>query len=362
MPNCYLENYNLSFPEILQSLVISEYGLRHMTLANSQNQYKWGHRTIALLEFCPIVGIVATAIEALIGKQFKKSVSLSQPISQTLSVKPLPVMSFSSSILPQNPPIPPPPQPMPIFQEWLFKGSQANGTGKVLTSKAEAIRVSLDSCGVAGIHFNKDKISDFIEGGTCSAMSLEFLNSYFKIRKECSILPEQRSEILLERVKQLGNFFASSSEEMRNRQTAYNTIEVDKLDPEIDYSKNKIQALANYHFLNIDHCSKEIDVSTLTNENELEPEIEALPHGAFLLRILEAADNEKLETHGHSLVYIKEQDLGLFYDPNYGVRNLTSSGHSKVLFNGFQDCFQTFKINKARFYRLQPQESEAQFV
>ena len=82
------------------------------------------------------------------------------------------------------------------------------------------------------------------------------------------------------------------------------------------------------------------------------------PEGIFLIRILKPADNEKLEDHGHSLVYIKENGLGLFYDPNEGVRNLASSEHSQVLLAGFKSCFQSFKIHKARFYRLHPVEIE----
>lgn len=66
--NYLLSNYKLSTKEIIQSAFISEYGLRHLELAKEGS--KWGHRIIAMIELCPILGIVASIIERLVAQCF----------------------------------------------------------------------------------------------------------------------------------------------------------------------------------------------------------------------------------------------------------------------------------------------------
>ncbi len=334
MNNYLLNNYNLSKWEVLQSLFVSEYGLRHLAHSKTQSQYKWGHRIIAAIELCPVIGLIASIIEGLIARCIR---------SNNIEAPSHPKSPSQTSLI-RN-------------RQWLFKGAQTGCTGAVLIAKVESIRAKLDIERSIGIQFNQEKIIDFLEGGTCTAMSLEFLDSYFNAKKINIKKPGDRSGMLLDHLVKLNQKFSSSSEEMRNRQAAYNTIEVQldsSLGDPVDYSKNKIQSLANYHSFVIDYSSSEIDINKLDHEAELSKEVEALPEGAFLVRILKPADNEKLEEHGHSLVYIKEHGLGLFYDPNYGARNLSSSEHPKILFEGFKSCFQSFGVSKARFYRFQP--------
>lgn len=318
MRNYALDNYKLSSSELLQSLFVSEYGLRHWALSNKQTSHKWGHRIIAVIELCPVIGLIATVIEALV-------VSCICPNKAKLSSQ---------------------------KREWLFLGSQVGCNGPVSVAKVEAIRAKLDARRSTGIQFNPKKTGPILLGGTCTAMALEFLELYFKARKISIKQPDAQSDMLVHRLIKLGPKFSSSSQKMRNRQAAYNTIEVQSNDSTIDYSKNKVQSLANYHSFVIDYSSSVIDIER-ADECSIVKEVDALPEGAFFIRILKSENNEKLESSGHSLVYIKEGGLGLFFDPNYGVRNLTSSGHSKILFEGLKDCFRSFKVNQARFYRLQ---------
>lgn len=314
MPNYLLDNYNLTKLEVLKSFVVSEYGLRHLAQAKTQTQHKWGHRIIAAIELCPIVGLIATLIEAIVARCIK---------------------SYSPQSIPQ--------------EKWLFKGSQASCLGQVSVSKVESIRAKLDSQSPLSICFNREKITDSLKGGTCTAMSLEFLEEYFK-SKEANLKKDNFQSKMVESIIKFAPKFFNSCEEMRNRQAAFNTIEVKKLNYEVDYSKNKVQALANYHSFVIDYASNEIETDKLTNEHD----IHSLPEGSFLIRILKPANNEKLEEHGHSLVYIKEHGIGIFYDPNFGVKNLSPSEHQVTLFENFKTNLNTFQVNKVRFYRLQP--------
>lgn len=330
MNNFILKDYNLSYIQIFQSLFISEYGLRHLSESGLNEQQKWGHRIIAVIELCPLIGLVATVIEAVVVKYIQPYAPISPLVQQP------PVISN-------------------LKRKWLFKGTQSGCDGDVSLAKVESIRAKLNQQSAPGIKFNSTKVSDYIKGGTCTAMSLEFLDSFFKIQQACIQNSNPQSEIWANRISQIGSKFALSSREMRTRQAAYNTIEVRKVDSEIDldYSRNKIQSLANYHSLKIDYASDEIDIQQINEENELSSSIDTLPDGAFLIRILKLAHNEKLEERGHSLVYIKEKGFGCFYDPNYGARNLLLSEHSSVLFEGFKRCFQNFGIDKVRLYRLQ---------
>lgn len=244
---------------------------------------------------------------------------------------------------------------------YLFRGTQAGCQGSVTIEKVEAIRARLEAEAAFGITFNSSKVKDTVEGGACSAMSLDFIDSYFKTKSICKEEPNYRSSLLLEKIRLNGTLFAKSSQQMKDLQAAFNTIEVLPSETPIDYSKNKVQSLANYYFLEINHSSKEIDTSTISNTQDIAKEVDELPKGVFLIRIIKPEDNDKLETQGHSMVFIKEEGVCLFYDPNFGVRDLSSDDDpSKALFNNFKLCLQTFKISKARFYQVQPSEEYTQ--
>lgn len=240
---------------------------------------------------------------------------------------------------------------------YVFRGSQDGCAGVVNPVKAKAVWKTLQGRRPNGIEFNEQKLDISIKGGTCTAMSLEFLDSYFKEKKLYQLQSDQKSDGLLHHIRQLGKNFGTSSDEMRDRQMAFNSIEVKKTDDTLDYSQNKVQALANYHLFKIDHSSEEIDTGEEFDKSRFKEKFDNLPEGAFFVRILKPEDNEKLEEHGHSLVYIKEQGLHLLYDPNSGLKNLSASddGPFRVVCKSFKKCFEDFEINKARFYRLRPQ-------
>ncbi len=322
--NYLLANYNLSKYELLQSVFISEYGLRHWAHSKKQTPYKWGHKMIAVIELCPLIGLIATIIEGLIASCIAhKEFESPSRISLTK-------------------------------QQWLFKGNQAGCNGPVVVSNAEKVFAKLNTQPSRGIKFNQSKILSFINGGTCTAMSLDFLESYFRGKNISIREADAQSNRLVNYLMEIGSNFASSSQEMRDRQAAYNTIEVELSGDDIDYSKNKVQSLANYHAFDIADCSQEIDVDQLEDESAISHELALLPDGAFFIRILQPANNEKLEECGHSLAYIKEQGLGVFYDPNYGARHLLPSEHAKIIFEGFKNCLRSFQVSKARFYRICP--------
>jgi hypothetical protein len=235
--------------------------------------------------------------------------------------------------------------------KWLFEGSQDGCKGDAPVEQAEIVRNKLNNKHIAGIRFNKEKLTGKITDGTCTSMSLKFISSYFKIKEKCKRDPNYTSSMLLKNLSNLSCKLASSSEKMRVRQAAYNTIEIIKSENLIDYSKNKIEALITDRALKINYSSEEIEVNNAEKWN-ISQQVANLAEGVFLLRIIKPNNNEKLEERGHSLVYIKEEGIGLFYDANYGVLNLHSTEHSNVLSEWMVMNWRDFQISKARFYKV----------
>lgn len=232
----------------------------------------------------------------------------------------------------------------------LFNGSQLECAGTVSEIEAKAIVQELNDNYPACIRFNPSLVTNHLIGGTCTAMSFQFLDDYFKIKKSCPDGADFQTH-LFQKLKDVVHKFTSSSQEMRNRQAAFNTIEVVKSQECEDYKKHKMQALANNHALTIDWASNAINI---LDENESASELSSLPEGAFLLRILKLADNEKLEENGHSLVFIKENGFHLFYDPNFGATMPSPTSYIPLITANFAYNFSRFNVNDARFYRVAP--------
>lgn len=171
-------------------------------------------------------------------------------------------------------------------------------------------------------------------------MSLAFLHFYLQQKGK------EGPELSTHLQEELG----SSSQEMRTRQAAYNTIKVESAHRigSIDFSRNKVQALANDHALVIDWASSEVDISF--GYEVFEQEVQKLPEGAFLIRMLKPEANDKLEACGHALVYIKEKGSALFYDPNRGTKILPLD--PQELYRELDSCFREFGVKKTRFYRM----------
>lgn len=67
--NAHSMRYKLSCTETMQSLVVSPYAWRHLELARSEDAtwiQRWGHRTIAAIQFIPVIGLLASLIERIV--------------------------------------------------------------------------------------------------------------------------------------------------------------------------------------------------------------------------------------------------------------------------------------------------------
>ncbi len=224
MSSYFLPDYRLTRFEVLQSLVVSEYGLRHLKQAEADPQRKWGHRLIALIEFIPVIGQLAMAIEWVAYQILGKNTVHTRPGK-------------------------------PIREGLLFEGSQIGASGPAPRQSTLAVLEHLQRFNERGIQFNPTKVSGTVEGGVCSAMALDFADAFLKLRKG-----QGSSEHFLQEIRQLQPRFAASSEAMRIRQAAFNTIEVRGDVPGVDFARGKMQALANLHGFKIDGASAQVNV------------------------------------------------------------------------------------------------------
>lgn len=314
--NGYLiSDYKLSCVELLQSLIVSEYGLRHWHEANLGLEHKWGHRIIALIEFVPVLGQGVTVIEGVV------FYCLYDPT---------------------------------VRNELSFWGSQNNHQGPVSREKVLSVVHQLNQTTEQGIEFDPHHVAQNLEAGMCSAMALDFAKEFFTLKKNDWTIGYSSSQRFLKKVSQLGSKFADGlSEERRIHQAAFNTIKV-KNAVGIDAGRNKVQSLANLYNFKIDHSSPEISLDQNDCEKIFKEEMDRLPNGVYFTRAIWPMENEKLEFHGHSMIYVKDQFDEFFYDPNYGTTYMRNIDPSPIISKMLLNCYYQWNTSKVRFHRLTP--------
>jgi len=237
----------------------------------------------------------------------------------------------------------------------LFSETRRFNRGSTFQEKVKHHFNHLQKQSPTGICFSQGNITNELTGGICSAKSLEFASRYFKIKKQVASQQAKnptKAAIIKNHLKKLETTFVAGSTTFRTRQMAFNTITCVPTAEDIDYGKNKVQALANFHNFAITHSSKELDVEDVT-EKQLFSEMSSLPDGVFILRFTIPAYNKKLEVYGHTLIYIREEGLHLLYDPGEGLMDLSGLISETVLSKRFGDLFDLWNLEKARFYRIE---------
>lgn len=195
-----------------------------------------------------------------------------------------------------------------------------------------------------GILFNPSRLMRILHDGTCSSMSLGFLEAYMRMKKNGENLSARDLEYL-------EKCFSCTTIPFICLQIAFNCIEVDLSAEVQDISRSKIQALANYYGLEIDLPSHFLDIREENSFSSLRDLTESLPIGCYLLRLLEPAENTKMEIKGHSIAYIKRNEGSYLYDPNEGLYQIFDEDFVLI----HRICMETYReygVYLARFYRL----------
>lgn len=221
------------------------------------------------------------------------------------------------------------------------------------------------------ISFNRAMLTGSqLEGGACSAIA-------FRVAKEAiAFLNHLRDQSHLKTTSKQLSFalrfgrLIQNFEEMaiskrsldktvqtaiRTEQAALNTITVNR---QVIRSGNgvaeKVGAMASFYGLKVVESTPEIRV----NGNEqlatlLADQIHTLSEGVYLLRIIQEKYNHKLEEKGHSVVYIKSNDLEYIFDPALGAYTLFSESiKTNLLYNALMSANQKFGVDLLSFHKL----------
>lgn len=330
MNNYRLISYDLSFNDLCQSLVLSEYGMRHFEQAERDESVKWGHRFIGTLELIPGLGLIITMIEGLFS--FFLDTLNSFPFYTEISSKT--DLKFTAKSAKYH---------------LLFPSSSDGCNGQVRVEEAELTRKQLQDRAPLGIQFKSKNIRSSIAGGFCTAASLDFLKAYFKQMKRVRIQTSLNERIF--ELRKIGNRI-KNLQALRNRQAAFNSIEVDRTLIQSDFSFFKMQALLNYNHLHINFASREMDILK-ESDDQIFQTITDLPEGEFVLRLINPCDNSKLEKFGHTLIYIKKDGLHLLYDCNEGLIRFQPD-EPMALYYYLKHVAKSFSgLSLAKFYRIE---------
>jgi hypothetical protein len=327
----FLPSYEVSCAEIattasLFGCVGLPWAKRHWQLATEEPHHALGHRIIAFFQALPLLGGIVVVIERI----FAAIASCCQAL---LAEKSDPRKN----------------------RDYLFLSSQEGRSqegcrGSISIEKADIARQKLQQNALPGLSFDPMIYRNCPSiRGTCTVISLEFASAYFRLRKEFPEL-SPASASFLDKLRALKGHFEKSSEDMRSRQAAYSSITIDR-SVEMDISRSKTESWIRCHNFVIDRCSSELNITT--NRALLQQEINALPPGIYFIRMHKPSSNHKLEERGHSMIYVREEDIRLFYDNNDGLEVIPMAQRdADGLVERLAGVHQQWDIPLARLYRL----------
>lgn len=248
------------------------------------------------------------------------------------------------------------PRKNPTFKK-LASSTQVPCQGWVATSKVQNIVSELKLKAPQTIFFKRRLLGRWIEGGNCSAISIDFIRKYRKRKLNEKPLNEWTQELY-----SLAKKFSDTSGNIKykNQQMAFNSFSVkkefrqqfrnDTLDlTRYDLTRDKVASFANLYF-NITHASAQFDIRSDTKD-VLNDELEKMPEGIYLLRVIKPLNTSKLEEYGHSMVYIKEKEGQAFFDCNSGVEILEKNAESRV-FDHLAHNMAKYEVSQSRFYQM----------
>lgn len=323
----YLNNYRLTNKEILESFVVSKYGRRHLKRANREPQHKWGHRIIALIEFMPFLGPIASLLEFMFHSCLHKTSNFTDHSSE-------PDENFAYPSINQ------------ATVKRLTHTTQAGCNGLVDISAAKTIVASLNQKRSAGVIFEKTRLEHVVLGGTCTVMTLDLIHRFMKECKNCKSDLDQENLLI-----RLNNTYTQkSSARFRTKQMALNTIARKPDEPCDDFKMAKVNSLLKLKNLEVRSLVVEGDLKK--DSKSLTEQIQKLANGVFFIRSLKHENNHKEEDSGHSLALFNFSNRSYFYDPNYGIYAIPKASQGESLFKKLKRVDDTFNVNELRIYQV----------
>ncbi|MES2200018.1 MAG: DUF4116 domain-containing protein [Chlamydiota bacterium] len=241
----------------------------------------------------------------------------------------------------------------------LFASEQLLKDGIVDSKKIQNFLTVLRKKAKEGIYFTEPESSS-LSGGTCSAMSLTFIHELLSNKKPITNITEFKSALReLSSKATTKDCITKSCPSLRDLQMSFNSIRIAPQDrpKNLDFSKHKIESLAKIYGFSIKTTSQSIAIRDDQAKTIFKEEMEKLPKGIYLLRALNKADNEKLESFGHSLLFIKAEDFIGLYDPSVGMKIASPKRLDDFIQNTVLFSLKRYALHEARFYEIEQSTS-----
>jgi hypothetical protein len=202
------------------------------------------------------------------------------------------------------------------------------------------------------ISFNEATIESPLAGGSCSSIAFRIGCAALKFFEKSKNDSEGLIKCIKAVVEEINALSPSGRKEVRGVQAAFNTIHVDTAVKVKDICQNKIKALAALFDISISQSTDELVVQDSENcLKAFNKMVSNLSVGVYFVRILEKNDNHKLETQGHSTIYIKdEQGMELYFDTQLGLYDIGQA--RDFIYMSICSALKRFAVNVCKFHQL----------
>lgn len=229
----------------------------------------------------------------------------------------------------------------------INEASSEGGHGVVNIPQRNLYFDKLQKNAATGVKFSVQFLLKTCFGGTCSAQSLNFADTFFNA-------PVEKKE-LADRFFWVTEQCKKSSLELRTQQAALNAI---TKDPEIevkDFERAKVESIVALRDFDVVYAS-----SPLKNDNgkiefeDFAQEIKKLPEGLYFTRLLCKTNNHKLESFGHSVIFLNSSKGCYFWDPSCASYQLADHEVVKELYDRIGGTSSRWGLEAPRFYKIIP--------
>ncbi len=223
-------------------------------------------------------------------------------------------------------------------------GSQNYCLGPIESHRVQQICTQLNADRIQGVFFNTVSAEPNMCGGTCSAMTLDYIDQYLRLKAH--------GKTSFESLIKISPRYRTSSQEFMNHQAAFNTISKHPQENSSDFKRDKIAAMLKLFQRRVGVCSEEIQMDAPDAGDKILKNIDVLPKGVFVVRALAYEQNVREEREGHSIAFINEEDGLFLYDPNHGTTQLKAGYSAERVHLMLKDVHEAFAVPSVRMYQV----------
>lgn len=126
--------------------------------------------------------------------------------------------------------------------------------------------------------------------------------------------------------------------------------------PVADLFQEKIKAIVALSGLTVSESTEGMKAENGPQfAQNMQQQMQKLAPGIYLLRIIEAGDNHKMEVQGHSTLYIKQKGRELYFDTQLGLYDLARKIDACPPFvpSSILSAKTRFQVDLCKFHKLE---------